>query len=75
MTPLIVAGLELMLIGMGTVFLFLTLLVIATTLMSRIISSIAPLDETNGEAGAPSAQEIAAISAAVAQYRRRRRGI
>lgn len=37
-TNLISEGLNLMLIGMGFVFVFLTLLVIATTLMSRFIT-------------------------------------
>jgi len=36
---LMTEGLNLMLVGMGFVFIFLTLLVIATTLMSKIITS------------------------------------
>lgn len=38
MDPLLVSGLELMLIGMGTVFVFLMLLVLATRLMSVLIN-------------------------------------
>ncbi len=36
---LMTEGLNLMLVGMGFVFIFLTLLVFATSIMSRIISS------------------------------------
>lgn len=60
-------GLQLMLVGMGTVFVFLTALVFATTLMSRIV--------TRGDLGqpptddGPSDDEIAAISAAIARHR------
>ncbi len=39
---LIDQGLNLMLFGMGTVFVFLTLLVFATTLMSRLVTRFAP---------------------------------
>ena len=35
-------SLELMLLGMGTVFVFLTLLVLCTNLMSRILARFAP---------------------------------
>lgn len=35
-------GLDLMSFGMGTVFVFLTVLVITTTLMSRIVSRFFP---------------------------------
>ena len=37
---LIDQGLNLMLYGMGTVFVFLTLLVFATTLMSRVVNRL-----------------------------------
>lgn len=39
---LITQGLDLMLYGMGTVFVFLSLLVVMTSLMSRIVLRIAP---------------------------------
>ena len=41
MNPLLVSGLELMVIGMGTVFVFLMLLVLATRLMSVLINKYA----------------------------------
>lgn len=39
---LIDQGLNLMLYGMGTVFVFLTILVMATALMSEIVTRLAP---------------------------------
>ena len=41
MNPLLLSGLELMLIGMGTVFVFLILLVLVTRLMSVLINKYA----------------------------------
>ena len=41
MNPLLLSGLELMLIGMGTVFVFLMLLVLVTRLMSVLITKYA----------------------------------
>lgn len=61
------AGLELMLAGMGTVFVFLTLLVAATMAMSAIVQRLlvpATLPDTD-----PSPEELAAISAAIHQHR------
>jgi len=54
-----------MLAGMGTVFTFLTTLVIAMTLMSRMLMRL------QGEADASdvSDEEIAAISAAITRHR------
>ncbi len=69
-------GLELMLAGMGTVFVFLTLLVGATLLMSRFAQRYAPDPEpvlsapvARPAAGQPTGEEVAAISAAVAIHR------
>ena len=64
---LINEGLTLMLVGMGTVFVFLTTLVIAMTLMSRLLLRIRP-EPASAEI---SSEEIAAISAAIAQHRRK----
>lgn len=67
------AGFELMLVGMGTVFVFLTLLVFATTAMSALVARPA----TDGLAapalpgGGPSDEELAVIGAAVARHRQR----
>jgi len=64
---LIDEGLTLMLVGMGTVFAFLTILVIVTTLMSRMVTRFQPRplapDITD--------EEVAAISAAITQHRRK----
>ena len=64
---LVSQGLTLMLVGMGTVFVFLTALVIAMTLMSRLLVSTHP---ANTPAGV-SDEEIAAISSAIAQHRKK----
>ena len=42
MSALWQSSIELMLLGMGTVFVFLILLVIATTAMSAVINKISP---------------------------------
>jgi oxaloacetate decarboxylase gamma subunit len=60
-------GLELMLAGMGVVFVFLTVLVGAITLMSRVVMRFQPVD-----ASPNNAEEIAAITAAIARHRSRR---
>lgn len=64
---LINEGLTLMLVGMGTVFVFLTVLVGATTLMSRFVTRIDP----GSAAGGDSDEEIAAIAAAITAHRRK----
>ena len=57
-------GVTLLIAGMGTVFVFLTLLVIAMTLMSAVLRRVQPIDiEVSDE-------EVAAISAAIRQHRR-----
>jgi len=71
-TPLIAAGLELMLVGMGTVFFFLTLLVLATTVMSRLASRIVPTLDSDANIDLPTDEEVAAISIAVTKYRQSR---
>jgi len=63
---LINEGLTLMLAGMGTVFVFLTVLVIAMTLMSRLVARFQPTLEVTGAGD----DEIAAIMAAIAEHRR-----
>ncbi len=63
---LINEGLTLMLAGMGTVFVFLTVLVIAMTLMSRLVTRLQPTTDSAGTAD----DEIAAIAAAIAEHRR-----
>lgn len=54
-----------MLVGMGTVFFFLTVLVIATSLMSRVIARLQPARQV----AEVTDEEVAAISAAIARHR------
>lgn len=65
-TSLIGQGLELMLAGMGTVFVFLTVLVFATMMMSRVVLSLG----SKKSPGDITAEEVAAISAAIETHRR-----
>jgi len=59
-------GLTLMLVGMGTVFVFLTLLVAGMSLMAWLVNRLMP---TVADEGA-SDEEIAAITAAITQHRK-----
>jgi oxaloacetate decarboxylase gamma subunit len=77
-TSLIDQGLDLMLYGMGTVFVFLIILVFATALMSRIVNALskgepdqAELEPllSNGSVDAPSAQVLEAIKLALKAHR------
>jgi len=54
-----------MLVGMGTVFVFLTLLVFGMSTMSAIVMRMSR--STSGDD--PSDEEIAAITAAIAEHR------
>ena len=60
-------GLTLMLVGMGTVFVFLTTLVMAMTAMSRVLARLHPTEVPVG----PTDEEVAAISAAIALHRKK----
>ena len=76
-------GLELMLYGMGTVVVFLSLLVVSTYVMSHLIARYFPESETSVEAALhrlhgqvePESGEdpelIAVVSAAIHRYRAR----
>jgi len=77
---IVAQGIELMLYGMGTVVLFLALLVVMTTLMSRCVSLYFPESESSAEAALrkqrgstqPPADDpnlVAVISAAIHQHR------
>jgi oxaloacetate decarboxylase (Na+ extruding) subunit gamma len=74
MTELIRSGVELMIVGMGIVFLFLTMLVIIINLMSSLIQRFFP-EEPSMTIPVPSVSSgtdkrtVAAITAAVHQYR------
>lgn len=81
---LIDQGLNLMLYGMGTVFVFLTILVFATSFMSRIVQRFATPDDAPDSGGLSPAQDAApnpelapphilkAIHKAIAAHRSRR---
>jgi oxaloacetate decarboxylase gamma subunit len=62
-TTLLDQGIRLMLVGMGTVFVFLTLLVLAMLLLSGIAARIAPASTAS-----VSEEEVAAISAAISHH-------
>lgn len=75
MTELMTSGIELMFVGMGIVFLFLTMLVGAINLMSAVvqryfpeipISRVVPGISTDIDKSV-----VAAITAAVHQYRKK----
>jgi oxaloacetate decarboxylase gamma subunit len=64
---LIDQGLTLMLAGMGTVFVFLTALVVAMSVMSNLLARV----QTTTSVADVTDDEIAAITAAVAKHRRK----
>jgi len=76
---LIDQGLDLMLYGMGTVFVFLTILVFATSLMSLLVNRLASNQGTTNSGSndniatdstqQPDPQVLAAIKAAISQHR------
>jgi oxaloacetate decarboxylase gamma subunit len=82
MTPgeLLLEGVELMLFGIGFVFLFLVLLVVVIRVMSRVIELLVaknPVPVTTPSAIKPASQEpdadtLAAIQSAIHQHRARR---
>ncbi len=74
-------GIELMIFGMGTVFVFLAVLVVVTTTMSALVNKFFP-DQVSSAEPTPSAPQpaaanddtlLAVISAAVHQYRSRQK--
>ncbi len=78
-TNIIEQGTTLMLYGMGTVFVFLTLLVFATSLMSRVVSKFSSPEviesQAAGNTGARNTSVdkniITAIEKAIAAHRKR----
>jgi oxaloacetate decarboxylase gamma subunit len=70
---LIEQGLNLMLFGMGTVFVFLTILVFSTLLMSRLVSRFANVEPEPSKqtfsSEDPSPQVLEAIRLAIAKHR------
>ncbi|GGO84764.1 hypothetical protein GCM10011348_31740 [Marinobacterium nitratireducens] len=84
MENLLSEGVSLMVFGMGFVFVFLTLLVFATSLMSKLVVKYQPAPEPKpsarkaakpsagtGSAAATNDELVAVISAAVHKYRSR----
>ena len=72
-------GVELMLYGMGTVVVFLALLIVITTAMSTVINRYfpeapapAPATPRPAATAEPSEEVVAAISAAIHQHRSKR---
>jgi sodium pump decarboxylase gamma subunit len=59
-------GLTLMLVGMGTVFAFLSVLVVAMWIMSLLIGRLTAVEESVDATN----EEVAAISAALIRHRR-----
>ncbi len=70
-SDLLVEGEQHMVVGMGTVFVFLTLLVLATGFMSRLVLRFQPV-AAEEEPGEVRDEEVAAITAAIAEHRRGR---
>jgi oxaloacetate decarboxylase gamma subunit len=81
LTDMLMSGLELMVLGMGIVFVFLTMLVVVMQGMSWVAARLqpeapgerqpAPVHVTAGHAADP--RLIAAISVAVSRYRKSHR--
>ncbi|MCB1867238.1 MAG: OadG family protein [Gammaproteobacteria bacterium] len=72
-TSLLLEGVELMLLGMGSVFVFLAALVIVLKGMSRLAQALAPEEIAAGVASKADedVELLAVISAAIARYRSR----
>ncbi|MDD5463406.1 MAG: OadG family transporter subunit [Methylococcales bacterium] len=77
MTELMSSGVELMLAGMGIVFLFLAMLVVAINIMSSMVQRFFPdaqaLVITAPVSSGIDKSMVAAITAAVHQYRSKHR--
>jgi len=70
MDDLMVQGLQLMALGMGTVFVFLSVLIGIITLISRIIQKYeTPVELTSGATHSAHDDLLEVMSAAVQQYR------
>ena len=73
-TNLVVEGFKFMGLGMGAVFLFLTIMIILMGVMSKIIHKYFPEVQPNASASAPKTQDnqkkvVAAITAAIKFHR------
>ncbi|MDK2777790.1 MAG: OadG family protein [Pseudomonadota bacterium] len=78
-TSLVAQGLELMIFGMGVVFVFLTMLVFVTGFMSKLVNKFAPEPQpvpAPARAAAPQGvdpQLLKVLSAAVKEHRARQK--
>ena len=69
-TSLLDQGVELMLVGMGTVFFFLGILVVGMVMMSAIAVRFTAYPATATSPADANEEEVAAITAAIAQHRK-----
>ncbi|MGR9115581.1 MAG: OadG family protein [Gammaproteobacteria bacterium] len=76
MNELLMNGVELMLVGMGIVFLFLAMLIVAVNVMSALVQRFLPAPAPastpvamTAKTGVTDQSIVAAISSAVHQYR------
>ncbi len=77
LSEMLMSGLELMLLGMGIVFVFLTILIFTLRGMCKLadwlddseVGHTTPAEITVTDGGAADASVIAAISAAISRYR------
>ena len=79
-SDLLIEGVELMLLGMGSVFAFLIILVFVTSIMSRLIDRFVPVPapvtkpvRKTSATDSVDPELLAVIGAAVKQHRARRR--
>ncbi len=73
-TNLIVEGFKFMGLGMGTVFLFLIVMIFSMNIMSKVLNKFFPEVQPNLDAGRPTAKQdnkkvTAAITAAIKHHR------
>ncbi|MCB1830336.1 MAG: OadG family protein [Chromatiaceae bacterium] len=71
-TDLLIEGVELMFLGMGSVFIFLAVLVFVLKGMSRLAQAMAPEELPAGAVSSAVDEDdelLAVISAAIARYR------
>ena len=70
--PLVMEGVRLVLVGMGTVFVFLTLLVFAVRVMSALILKYAPQAQNDISETSTSAVPAAHVAVVVAALKKHR---
>jgi len=72
-TNLVIEGFKFMGLGMGTVFLFLIVMILCMNIMSKIIHRFFPEPQASATPSAPAQQDnkkvVAAITAAIAHHR------